>query len=59
MKVNAATKKALDQTVQNLRYFNKRQEIRMMEERLRWEQLKVEKLRPRDPTKGNSVDVMA
>lgn len=43
---------------ERLRWQNKKDEIRQMEERLRQEKLRVDRLKPaNDPNKGNNVDV--
>jgi hypothetical protein len=48
----------LAQAAERLRWQNKKDEIRQMEERLRQEKLRVDRLKPaNDPNKGNNVDV--
>jgi hypothetical protein len=43
---------------ERLRWQNKKDEIRQMEERLRQEKLRVDRLKPaNDPNLGNNVDV--
>jgi len=40
-----------------LRYQNKKMEIYRMEEALRQERLRIQRLKPIDPSKGQNVDI--
>ena len=57
MKVNPATLDALRRAADLMRYQNKQEEVKRMEENLRQEKLRLQRLRPsNDPTKGQNVD---
>ena len=57
MKINPATAQDLARAAELIRYQNKQQEVKRMEELARQEKLRLKRLRPTDPTKGNNVDV--
>ena len=60
MKVDPSTLDALRRAAELLRYQNKQQEVKRMEENLRQEHLRLKRLRPsNDPTKGQNVDLDA
>ena len=42
-----------------MRYQNKQQEVKRMEENLRQEKLRLQRLQSNDPTKGQNVDLDA
>lgn len=57
MSINKVTERNLALAAERLRYLNKQQEIRRMEEQLRQERLRLERNKPIDPDKGNNVDI--
>jgi hypothetical protein len=57
MTIDKITEQNLAQAAELLRYQNKQQEIRRMEEQIKEERLRLEHMKPVDPTKGNNVDV--
>ena len=58
MKINPANE-ARNHAAELLRYQNKQEEIKRIEENLRQEKLRLQRLRPNDPTKGQNVDLDA
>jgi hypothetical protein len=61
MKVNTvdpATTYALELAAKRIKYQNKQMEIHRMEELLRQEKLRLERLKPLDPNKGQNIDIM-
>jgi hypothetical protein len=59
MKINPATLDALRRAADLMRYQNKQQEVKRMEENLRQEKLRLQRLQSNDPTKGQNVDLDA
>ena len=59
MKVNPATLDALRRAADLLRYQNKQEEVKRMEENLRVEKERLQRMEPNDPTKGQNVDKLA
>lgn len=59
MKVNPATADALARAAEVLKYQNKEMQIKQTEEQLRQEKLRLQRIRPSDPTKGQNVDTLA
>lgn len=59
MKINPATQQALALAAERLRMQNKEAEIKRMEEIVRQEKLRLERLRPFDRDKGTNVDTLA
>ena len=60
MKVNPATLDALRRAADLLRYQNKQQEVKRMEENLRQEKLRLQRLKlSNDQAKGQNVDLDA
>ena len=60
MKVNPATLDALRRAADIMRYQNKQMEVKRLDEALRQEKLRLQRLKPsNDPTKGQNVDKLA
>ena len=59
MKINPVTQQAMAEAAERLRLQNKQAEIKRMEEIVRQEKLRLERLRPFDRDKGNNVDTLA
>ena len=59
MKINPATERAMAEAAERIRMQNKQMEIKRMEEIVRQEKLRLERLRPFDRDKGNNVDTLA
>ena len=57
MKINPVMTRNLSRAAELIRYQNKQQEVRRIEESAQQEKLRLKRLRPTDPTKGNNVDV--
>ena len=57
MTIDKVTERNLAIAAERLRYLNKQEEIKRLEEKMRQEKLKLERMKPIDPTKGNNVDV--
>jgi len=55
--INPATAMELARAAEFLRYQNKKMEIYRMEEALRQERLRIQRLKPIDPSKGQNVDI--
>jgi hypothetical protein len=60
MRINPATLDALPRAAELLRYQNKQMEVKRLDENLRQEYLRLQRLKPSsDPTKGQNVDLDA
>ena len=60
MKINPATLDALRRAADIMRYQNKQMEVKRLDESLRQEKLRLQRLKPsNDPTKGQNVDLDA
>jgi hypothetical protein len=57
MTIDKITEQNLAKAAELLRYQNKQQEIHRMEEQIKEERLRLERMKPVDPTKGSNVDV--
>ena len=55
--VNSATAQAMSRAAELLRYQNKQMEVHRMEESLAQEKLRVQRLKPTDPNRGQNVDI--
>lgn len=57
MTVNPITARALTHAAEVLKYQNKEMQIKATEEHLRIERLRLQRIKPVDPSKGQNVDV--
>lgn len=55
--VNSATAQAMSRAAELLRYQNKQMEIHRMDEALQQEKLRLERIKPTDPDRGQNVDI--